>query len=296
MHDYWNRRVERAEMTPGTAARYSRVFASFVRFTAATGCANPADADLQLVIAFVRAPRGGGLQPAGSTSRFRLTVVRDAFAALRDAGLVHEDPSAPLSVVHPAMPRVPVPLTPAEISRLRAAGRVSPRDHVRPAAVELALAGGTHLEIAHTVVGDLDLRGARVRLGDRRSDLEPFAVSTLVARVASCRRSSRRARTGWDPSETALALRRPFETYPETSIAPGISSSLSRAMKNAGVVRNGVRPASLREYAANRRYALTDRVEDVAALLGLDSLDVARGFICERWQCDYGEAVRALAG
>jgi hypothetical protein len=65
-------------------------------------------------------------------------------------------------------------------------------------------------------------------------------------------------------------------------------------MNSAGLTRPGLRPASVREYAANRRYALSERVEDVATFLGLESLDVARGFIDPAWQHLYGKEVRAL--
>ena len=65
-------------------------------------------------------------------------------------------------------------------------------------------------------------------------------------------------------------------------------------MASAGLARTGLRPASVREYAANRHYALTGRVEAVAEFLGLASLDVARGFIHPAWQEQFAEKVRAL--
>lgn len=91
-----------------------------------------------------------------------------------------------------------------------------------------------------------------------------------------------------------MALARPLAAYPDTSVAPSISSNLSRAMNRAGLTRPGLRPASVREYAANLRYALTERIEDVATFLGLESLDVARGFIDPTWQDLYAEEVRTL--
>jgi integrase len=285
--DYWALRMITSEMTPGTAARYGRVFASFQRFVAARGCSALIAVDQQTCRAFVTAPRGGR-PPAPSTSRFRLTVVRNAFVALLLSGVTEIDPTAGLTVAQPAQIREPVPLTPAEAARLRSAGRISPRDHVRPTAVELALAGGSHVEIAATVVADVDLAGARVHIGSRISPLDQFATTTLAARIASCRLKARRGRCPWDPGVTSMALARQLDAYPDTSIAPSISSSLRRAMVSAGLTRPGLRPASVREYAANRRYALTGRVEDVAAFLGLGSLDVARGYIDLGWQDRYG--------
>ena len=292
---YWVQRVERGEMAAGTAARYARIFASFRRFITARGYDTLAAVDPQTCRTFVNASRGGQ-PPAKSTSRLRLTVVREAFLALRLLNVASVDPTAGLRVVQPEQPRHPIPLTPAEAARLRSAGRISPRDHIRPATVELALAGGSHPEVATTVVTDVDLIDGRVRLGSRSIDLEPFAITTLVARIASCRLMASRRGRSWNPDITSIALSRPLDAYPETSVAPSISSNLSRAMSSAGLTRPGLRPASVREYAANRRYALSERVEDVATFLGLESLDVARGFIDPAWQHLYGKEVRALDG
>ncbi len=291
---YWHLRGEVSQMTPNTVARYERVFASFVRFARASGCDSIATVTSQLCLAFVHAPRQGGHKPASSTSRFRLTVIRDGYLALQRAGMARSDPTSGLRVKPSTQARRPEPLTPPETARLRSAGRLFPRDHQRPTTVELALAGASHTEIALTVIADLDLRRDRVRLGSRWADLDGFAMVTLTARVAACRRASRRERALWDPGATPLALRKPLAAYPATSVAPSISSSLSRAMDRAGLIRAGLRPASLREYAANLQYALSGRVETVAELLGLTSLDVARGFVNPVWQEQFADEVRAV--
>lgn len=286
---YWNVRTISEAMRPATVARYERVFLAFCRFTSAHGITHLSTVNGHLCAAFVHAPRTGGMPPAASTSRFRLTVVRDAFRGLRQAHIVEFDPTMHLSVRQSPQGRTPVPLLPSEVIRLQSSCRTSPRDHLRPTIVELALAGGTHTEIASAVVADLDLGRPRVRLGSRWLDLDPLATATLAARVAACRRAARRSVQPWDAAVAALALRRPLETYPATSIAPSISSNLTRGMAAAGLSRPGLRPASLREFAANREYARTGRIEDVALLLGLDSLDVARKFIDPTWQRKYAE-------
>jgi integrase len=291
----WRVRHEKGEMTASTCARYEWVVSSFVRFARASGYGAFPEVNPRVVNAFVYASLVGGITPAPSTSRFRLTVVRDAYAGLAAAGRANIDPTAGLCVASSAQLRRPEPLTPAETVRLRFAGRISPRDHLRPAAVELALAGGSHAEIARTVVADLDLQASRVRLGTRTSTLDSFAATALGARVSACRRAADRARRTWDPSATSVALARPLAAYPATSIAPSISSSLSRAMTSAGLRRPGVRPASLREFAANRHYALHG-IEAVAEFLGLESLDAARGLIHMGWQQEFAEEVRSIDG
>ena len=88
-----------------------------------------------------------------------------------------------------------------------------------------------------------------------------------------------------------MALARPLKTYSPETIAPGVSSTIVRALARAGLDRPGLRPRSLREYAANRSYALHGRVEDVATLLGLQSFDVAHSFIDPDWQRDWANEI-----
>jgi hypothetical protein len=91
-------------------------------------------------------------------------------------------------------------------------------------------------------------------------------------------------------------MHRPAFEYPLNSIAACVSVNLSTALARAGVARVGVRPGSVREYAANYAYAVTGRVEDVAELLGLSSLDTAARFVDPAWQDRWGGWVRSGAG
>ena len=121
-------------------------------------------------------------------------------------------------------------------------------------------------------------------------------MATLRTRIAAQRLRWRRLSRVWDPLVVPLAMHRPLLDYPPNSIAPTVSTNLSRALQRAGVTRAGVRPRSVREFAANRTYALTGRVEDVAQLLGLPSLDTAAGFLDHSWQDRWGPIVRSDAG
>ena len=117
----------------------------------------------------------------------------------------------------------------------------------------------------------------------------------MRTRIAAQRLVWRRLHRAWDPLMVPLAMHRPLVEYPANSVAPTVSMNLSRALQRAGVTRNGVRPRSVREYAANRTYAVTGRVEDVAHLLGLASLDTAAGFLDHTWQDRWGPTVRSTA-
>jgi integrase len=211
------------------------------------------------------------------------------------------DPTIGLRVEGTTGSLVLCPLTPLEAQRLRAAGRTRPGDTVRPAAVTIALLGGSHGEIAAALISDVDFLGGRLRLGrgttgDRWVALDGIGGGVLQERLAVQKRAWRRRGQPWNPHSVPLAMPQPLSAYPPSSVAPSVSMSLLRALHRAGVTRAGVRPRSVREFAANRTYALTRRVEDVAQQLGLSSLDTAAHFVDHAWQDRWGDVIRASAG
>lgn len=284
-------------MTPASASRYSRVFDSFVRYAEACAAEEISDLTTPLCAQFLRAPLGTRAEPRPATSRFRLTVLRAAFAELMRTGMLSADPMASLAVKDRAAGYFPVPLTPAEVLRLRAAARIRPLDTLRPATVELALAGLSHGEIARTVVEDVNGDSWTLRVPQdgsvtREVLLSEVAVQALLIRVDAQRRAARRRAEAWDPGVVPLALTRPLSSYPLESIAPSISTNLARGLTAAGIHRPSVRPRSLREYTANSIYAHTGRVEDVAFHLGIASLDSARRLLDYDWQQRHGDEAR----
>lgn len=223
-------------------------------------------------------------------------MARQAFALLGEVTDI-DNPTRELMVAMTSTTERPHPLSPSEVSRLRTACRLRPSDTVRPVAVELALGGLTHAEIAACVFEDLSPGFLTVTAGVSESTRRSVPVAErdrqiFAARERAQRRTWRRRGTGWDSATVPVALARPLHSYPAESISPSISSNLSRAMHAAGIPRGTARPRSLREYAANRHYALTSRIEDVAARLGLGSYDVARNLICPDWQDRWGRSVR----
>lgn len=261
------------------------------------GVTVPDNVTEMLCLRFLEAPLRGGQSISRATARIRLTVLRSAFEIWVDEGTVYTNPAAELQVGYMAAPYRPMPLTPPEATRLLITGRTSPGDTLRAATVALALTGTSHSEIAKAVVADLDLTARRIRLGatgQRRACALPSAgvVMALESRVRELRRVARRRSDSWDPHHVPLALRRPASTYPVNSVAPTVSGSLSRALRHAGIHRAGLRPKSLREYAANACYAEVGRIEAVAELLGLGSLDTAARLIDYEWQSRWSRHVR----
>lgn len=161
----WVNRAAHGSLTLSTASRYERVFSSFVRFAMANDAHVLEDLDTRMVCLFVRAPLPGHRPPSTSTSRFRLTVIRDAFDGFVDSALAAENPTAGLCVAQAVSLATPQPLTPDEARRLQAVARLRPADTLRPATVELALLGLTHAEIAKAVASEFDLGFVRLRVG-----------------------------------------------------------------------------------------------------------------------------------
>ena len=114
--------------------------------------------------------------------------------------------------------------------------------------------------------------------------------------MADHERLWRRGGVDWELGDLPLALNRSASTYPINSVAPTVSGNLSRALRQAGIVRPGVRPRSVREYAANALYAELRSIEPLAESLGLDSLDAAARLIDRPWQARWGNHVRAAGG
>ncbi len=306
----WAERRAAGGLTPRTEQLYVRHLETFARFATASGVTSLADLTPGLCRAWVAAPvsavspgsRARAGQPvAAQTRRGRQGALRAAARIWVDRGWV--DPAlVPADVITPDRSPGPIPpLTPSEVARLRVAGRLSTADTVSPAAVELALAGAAQADIAAALVADFDPRAATLRLAGRGQSrprvvaLEPAAVATLDQRVDALRRAAARKRVEFDTGTAPLAMGQPLDRYQPQSLAPAVAHTLHRALRAAGIDRAGVRAGSLQSYAANRRYALTGRVEDVADVLGLRSLDAARRRLDADWQAAWADQIRGDA-
>lgn len=294
----WTAAVARGQLRPSSAARYAQVFTAFSRFAEVAGAAQPEAVTAELCRRFIAAPLRGGAPSCTGASRLRLTVIRSAFEVLSSTGVVGADPTIGLRVRHRAAERMPTPLTPPEAMRLLISGRASPHDSLRPATTALALLGAAHAaEVAGAMVSAFTEADGALALGvghaTRKVAVPPQFVNVLRLRVAHQRATWRRRGQPWIPGDIPLALNRPLTSYPLNSVAPTVSNNLGLALRHAGIRRAGVRPKSVREYAANAIYARTQRIESVAEQLGVTSLDTAFRLIDSAWQDRWGDTLRA---
>lgn len=288
--------MEAGELARATVDRYDKLFAEFCTY-AAVREVTPQQVSPTVCRSYLYAYGSPGHPPNVSSARLRLAALRCTFRSLRAAGVLDGDPTEGLTVPRHNQPLGVWPLTPTEVRQLLSSPRLTTTDTLRPAVVAAALTGASHAEVAAIVLADFDSADGSLLLAqgkprERRVPLDGVLLTSMRARAAVLRRSSSRAGSSFNPGELPLAMHRPVNQYQPGSIAPTVSMNLSRALARAGIHRVGVRPRSLREYAANRVYAQTGRVEDVARTLGLASLDAAFRLVDTQWQQRWGEVIR----
>ena len=97
-----------------------------------------------------------------------------------------------------------------------------------------------HAEVAAAVVADFQCDEASLRVGDgtasRQVDVPSALCDTLLRRVESQRLRWRRQNRTWTSAAVPLSLARPLDTYPPNSVAPTVGQSLTRALRQAGIV------------------------------------------------------------
>lgn len=302
----WAGRRAAGLLTERTEALYVRHLDTFLRYAAAGGVHDTDGVTLKLIAGWVNAPisavspgsRARAGAPASSaTRRGRQGALRQAVTFWAHRGWI--DPALiPVRIIHKDPPRLPCPVTPAEAARLRMAGQQSPADTLLPALVAMALAGASSTEIARLTVGDFHPDTGVLQLGGRgkrvprTADLDEHGARVVGAHVRALTKVATKRKLLLDPDVTPLALPTAPRTH-RTHVDPtAVGQHMYRALHCAGIKREGVTPGSMQEYAANRCYALTNRVEDVAALLGLKSLDAAMTYIDPAWQQTWADTIR----
>lgn len=308
----WARRHEEGLLSATTVQHYGRHLDTFARYLdAVVGAPSTLDAlTPALITRWVNAPISAaspgsrarsGQAASSATRRGRQGALRQAITVWADRGWVTLD-LIPTGVIHKDPPRGACPLTPAEARRLRIAGQQSPADTLLPALVAMALAGISSTEIARLTLGDYDPATAVLRLRGRgqrvprSTDLDGHGARVLGAHIRSLTKLAAKRKLVLDPETTPLALPTAPRTHRAQVDPTAVGQHMYRALHCAGIKRDGVTPGSMQEYAANVCYARTNRIEDVATLLGLVSLDAAMRLIDREWQSTHATTVREQQG
>jgi integrase len=220
-------------------------------------------------------------EPSVATMHLRRAVVRFLFRQARELGLADHDPCIDISL--PARSSLAArPLTDDEIAVCRSYSRTSLTNTRTPAAWALAEATARSAEIPHIQARDLDLDNRRVWLHGSRRTVERLApltrwgVAQLARRVASL--------GGSDDSLVYAA---------KGSAASGQASSciaVSDTLVRAGLGGEpDLRPVSVAAWAGRSLLDQTGRIDAVARLLGVRSLDRAARIVAWDWSQVEGE-------
>jgi hypothetical protein len=215
------------------------------------------------VRAFIGSRRADGAEPSLSLMHNRRTVCRYLFKTASVLGLGGSDPTAAVKL--PPRSRVgPRPLTGGEVRLGRSRALFHPADLHHPVAWALAEATARTNEIATVLVRDVAVGPGTIYLaGSPRSDARTVAF------------------TEWGLVQIRRRLEYPG-TSPEDPLVPFRSRKVPRAsasmavievLRRAGIKAPNVRPISVVAWRGASAYRAGASIEEVAALLGIHSLD-----------------------
>jgi len=230
-----------------------------------------------IAAAYVSAPTVEGRVAEASLQRSRRSALRALYRVGRHAGLTLIDPTADLRLPPLSSLRAR-PLTDDEIVDCRASSQWSLGATRRSVTLALAEATCRSGEIPQVLVGDVSLETGRVdireggRCAPRTGQLTPWGLEQVQARLAVVRD---------DPSTPLVYEGSDARLGGLVSASSAISQVLERAKLGHEV---DVRPSSIVAWAGTKVLESTGRIEDVAAALGLKSLDSAATFIGWNWQ------------
>jgi hypothetical protein len=265
--------LARGVLSGASLERVSALLERFEAFAwAFAGALLVSDVTPEIVAAFVRARTSRGQPASASTQRLRRWALDRMFQVWRELRLIGFDPL--LDLHRPArFTRACRPLTDEELERCRWASQATLTATRQPLALALAEVGLWPVEIPSAA---LEAVGERV-----------------VARTQGA--ANTRARTIPLTKWGAAQVRRQFpegvsgrpilggQASP-ASARTSIAQALRDVMRRAGVRGADVSLTSLIGWAGMQTFKRTGRIEDVARVLGLSSLDRAARLIGHDWR------------
>jgi integrase len=228
----------------------------------------------EIARAFVEASLGD-LNPSVATMHLRRTVLRFVFRQARGLGIANDDPCVDL-VLAPRSGLSTRPLTDDEISLCRSFSLTSLTNTRTPAAWALAESTARTAEIPHIRVRDLDLDRGRVWLHGSPRTVERWAPLTAWGLVQLERRV---AALGGADALLVYAANGSAESG-QASSCIAVSDTLVRAGLGG---EPDLRPASVAAWAGRSLLDETGRIDAVARLLGVRSLDRAARIVAWDW-------------
>lgn len=255
--------------------RVTPLLERFRLFAQATDAGSLAEVDPCLVDRFVRARTSKERAvPSAATMHARRSAVRLMFRTGRQLEFCVADPT--LDIVLPPRSSLRArPLTDEEVGLCRSASLHSLDATRLPAAWALAEATVRSGELAAIRVADIDLDQERVWIaGSARTEPRWGALSTW-----GCKQLRRRLGAIGDASLVIYAGRGSAESRQASSC-----QAIHETLRRAGLSREAdVRPVSIAAWAGRLAFDQAQRIDEVARVLGVRSLDRAAAIVGWGW-------------
>lgn len=297
----WQRQVKQGTVADGTIATHTRCLNTFAKYAPNRGARKLSQVTSQLVWDWVNSiALRTSEAPTDNMRGLRAAVIRGFYRTAYCVGLTEANPAASLPSIESTERNVHA-LTDAEVARAKAAaawevplegGRTRRYDVgslTGPVALALTLLGAQAGEVGAILGRDLRLldgvvwaHGGGTRYEDRWLPIDDaWAFDTLMARQSWLERNRP---TTWLDQPIAYD-RRPGTRDTHATRSAATSMTLGTVLAKAGLKQPGrIRVASINEWVAARVYRDTQRVEAVAARLGMASLDAAAHLVSCDWR------------
>jgi integrase len=289
----WEKAASRGDIAMATTQTHAKVLATLAKFARTQNIDYVDDLDAVVLHSWYQAPaaRTGSL-PTTNSVALRQSVSRSLFRTMALLGITDRD----VTVAVPALrrpDRVVNPLTVKQVQELKNASIRRSQSHPGstkgPAALALALLGLQSKEIPATRVCDIDLpagtvwaHAGGVRISERLVPIDDsWAWKSLAERVHFLQKkfgdAAKHMPVAYEQGKTRGG------SSPKNPAA-ATSNVLDGIFKDAGVKQPGrVRIASLNEHVAQRVYIQTGSFIEVAARLGMRSLDAVAHIVDKNW-------------
>lgn len=268
--------TELGVMAPISLVRVADLIRGFANYLAASGVASSCEITEAHASAFVRSLTRSKTEPSVATMHLRRTALRIFFREANALGVVSVDLTASVPLP-PRSYRDLRPMTDGEIERCRSFAERMKGETRYAVAWALAEATARVAELGAIRAEDLDLEEGQVWIGG--SSNTDARWSTLTDWGVNQLRHVMMSRSKPPPDRSLLK--------PGTTSRASIHELVASTLRQASLARTpGVRPNSIPAWRGAAELANGASIDEVAALLGMRSLDRAANFIGFDWRAD----------
>lgn len=289
----WDVAAANGEIAAGTLKTHGKVLSTLQRFACNRGAKQIRDLDAELLALWYSSLAARtGEKPTTNMMVLRRSVARSMFRTLSALGITDLDVTSQVPAIR-RPDRVVRPLSEADVLKLQQASVRRRREHSGsakgPAALALGLLGLQSSEIPSVRVCDINFadgtvfaHGGGLRYSERQVTINDSWAWKMLAERVQYLHSQHGTEANGMPIAYESGKTRGGKSPKNPAAAT--ANTLDEIFKDAGVKQPGrIRIASLNEYVALKVYAETGNLMDVAARLGMRSLDRVAAIVDPNW-------------